>query len=347
MLFTNGFSQNNAIGIGIKWAGSLRWPNISKTISTPQRLGPYAAELVALDTAVSHILASIQGGGTGPPITVFSDCKSALQALNNPYPKSGQFLITQITLKVHEINMSQRSQVSFQWSPGHSEIPGNEQAHKLAQDATTVIPVHVDDPPLYPLLQSVALDEGRRLYLAPPPPWVKPPTGKFTHRIDKALPGKHTETLYKGRSKVEAGVLCQLRSGMCRLNGYLAKIGAAEWSMCECGRESESVDHFLFRCPQWLEQRESLFKLARKANRWGDLSFALGGWSSERKDGSPQSWKPTQEMVSATIKFAMATNRLSDKREESEREPRAEGFADDVETCTDEQVPHAEEDLSA
>ena len=100
---------------------------------------------------------------------------------------------------------------------------------------------------------------------------------------------------------------------MCRLNGYLAKIGAAESGMCECGRESESVDHFLFRCPQWLEQRQSLFKLARKANRWGDLSFALGGWSSERKDGSLQSWKPTQEMVSATIKFAMATNRLSDR----------------------------------
>lgn len=181
---------------------------------------------------------------------------------------------------------SQLSHVSLQWSPGHSEIPGNEQAHKLAQDATTVTPVHNEGLPTYPILQSVALDEGQRLYLASLPPWDKPPTGKYTHRIDKALPGKHTETLYKGRSKAEAGVLCQLRSGMCRLNSYLAKIGVAESDICECGRESESVDHFLFRCPQWLEQRQSLFKLARKANRWGDLSFALGGWSSERKDGS-------------------------------------------------------------
>ena len=250
VVFTDGSARNNAIGIGIKWTGSLRWPNISKTISTPQRLNLYTTKLVALDTTVSHILASIQGGGTGPPITIFPDCKGAFQALNNPYPKSGQFFITQITLKVHEINMSQQSQISFQWSPGHSEIPGNEQAHKLAQDITTVIPVHVNDFSLYPLLQSVALEEGRRLYLTPPPPWVKPPTGKFTHQIDKALPGKHTEALYKERSKVEAGVLCQLRSGMCRLNGYLAKIGAAETDMCEYGRELESVDHFLFRCPR-------------------------------------------------------------------------------------------------
>lgn len=113
-------------------------------------------------------------------------------------------------------------------------------------------------------------------------------------------------------------MLCQLRSGMCRLNGYLAKIGAVETDICECGRESETVDHFLFRCPQWLEQRQTLFNLARKANRWGDLSLALGGLSNERKDGMLLDWKPSQEIVSATIKFAIATHRLSDQKEEIE-----------------------------
>ena len=174
----------------------------------------------------------MQRGNTGPPVTIFSDCKSALQALSNPYPRSGQFLITRITLKVHEINMFQQSQINFQWSPGHSEISGNEQAHKLAQDATTIAPARTDDSSHYPLLQTVALEKGRKLYLTPPPPWTKLAIGKFTHRIDKALPGKHIEKLYKGRSRLEASVLCQLRSGMCRLNGYLAKIGAVETDIC-------------------------------------------------------------------------------------------------------------------
>ncbi len=57
-----------------------------------------------------------------------------------------------------------------------------------------------------------------------------------------------------------------------------------------------------------------------------------------------QSWKPTQEMVSATIKFAMATNRLSNKKKERELEPRAKGYADEDEIGRDEQDPHAEED---
>lgn len=51
------------------------------------------------------------------------------------------------------------------------------------------------------------------------------------------------------------------------------------------------------------------------------LSFALGDWSNERKDGTLHSWKPSQEMVSATIKFAIATNRWSDKKEERELSP--------------------------
>lgn len=126
---------------------------------------------------------------------------------------------------MHEINISQQSQVGFEWNPGHSKIPGNDQAHLLAQNATKIAPAHTKNPFLYPLLQSVALAKGRKLYLAPPLPWVKPSTEKFTHRIGTALPGKHTETLYRRRTKTEAKVLCQLRSGMCRLNGYLAKIG--------------------------------------------------------------------------------------------------------------------------
>lgn len=126
-------------------------------------------------------------------------------------------------------------------------------------------------------------------------------------------------------------MLCKLKSGMCRFSGYLAKIRAVETNICECGRESECVDHFLFRCPQWLKQGQTLFNLARKANRWVDLSFALGGWSSKRKDGTLQGWKPSQEMVSATIKFAIATHRLSDKKEERKPKPRDGRFADEDE----------------
>lgn len=47
----------------------------------------------------------------------------------------------------------------------------------------------------------------------------------------------------------------------------------------------------------------------------------------------------------ARINFAIAINRLSDKREERERELRAEGSTDEDNICRDEQVSHAEEGL--
>ena len=93
---------------------------------------------------------------------------------------------------------------------------------------------------------------------------------------------------------------------------------------CRCKRGSETVDQFLFRCPRWSNLRQEVKRLA--ANCWGDLSYALGGWSSERKDGPLDRWTSHTAMVSATINFAIATGRLEDRsiergeEEESEEE---------------------------
>lgn len=130
--FTDGSVQNDRLGIGMHWRGSIKWPEISRTISTPKTMDAHAAKPVAIDLAVSKLLYSIQCGGTGPPITIFTDSQGALQALRNLHARSGQFLLTQITLKVHEINTSNRSFVTLEWSPDHSHIPGNDRAHRLA-----------------------------------------------------------------------------------------------------------------------------------------------------------------------------------------------------------------------
>ncbi len=78
----------------------------------------------------------------------------------------------------------------------------------------------------------------------------------------------------------------------------------------------ELVDHFLFRCPRWINFRGEIRRLA--GHRWGDTSYLLGGWSGEQKDGTLAKWRPTNEMLTATINFAIATVRLEDRREERE-----------------------------
>jgi len=51
--------------------------------------------------------------------------------------------------------------------------------------------------------------------------------GRYSKRIDTALPGKHTRLLYDHLSQKEAGVLAQLRTGIVKLNIYLYQIIAA------------------------------------------------------------------------------------------------------------------------
>ena len=116
------------------------------------------------------------------------------------------------------------------------------------------------------------------------------------------------------KPKHQAAILCQLRTGICRLNRYLGVIGAASSTQCKCEKGVETVDHFLFRCPLWTEYRQEIRRLA--GPRWGDTSYLLGGWSGPQKDGPFEKWKPNTEMINATIKFALSTARLNDNRDE-------------------------------
>src|SRR3954464_7876139 len=124
---------------------------------------------------------------------------------------------------------------------------------------------------------------------------TKVSTGQFTKAIDKALPQGHTKRLYNNLSQKEAAILAQLRTGRCRLNGYLAKINASPSELCSCGRP-ETVKHFLIECPRWVHERQQLKQVA--GTRWTDLSYLLGGWSGKELpngqylDGPRKNWKP-------------------------------------------------------
>jgi hypothetical protein len=128
--------------------------------------------------------------------------------------------------------------------------------------------------------------------------------GKFSKKVDAALPGKHTRLLYDGLSRREASVLAQLRTGMARLNGYLFRISIAASQQCACGQAIETVEHFLFRCTKWTAHRTEMLQCTETLR--GNLSFYLGGQSPS----DDAKWTPNMQAVHATIRFAMATGRL-------------------------------------
>ena len=92
----------------------------------------------------------------------------------------------------------------------------------------------------------------------------------------------------------------QLRTGKTFLKEYMHKPKASETALCDRGC-IVSTPHFLFSCSRWEQQRAKLRQQHR--GRFGDLSYALGGYSS-RQEGSQSidrpinHWKPNMDVVS-------------------------------------------------
>jgi hypothetical protein len=143
--------------------------------------------------------------------------------------------------------------------------------------------------------------------------------GQYTWKMDQALPGKHTLRLYGALTSDQAAILIQARTGHCRPNRYLARIGLVESALCECERGEETIRHVILSCPRWAEERRELRIVAKE--RSGDVPFLLGGWGKKKDskgqlvDGPKEKWKPDLDVVKATIRFLEQTERLDYRRQ--------------------------------
>lgn len=138
--------------------------------------------------------------------------------------------------------------------------------------------------------------------------------GRYTYSIDSALPGRHMLHLYGALTREDAGILAQARTGHTHLRQYLARTRQIESAVCERGSGVESVKHVILQCPMWTSQRERLKKPA--GDRWGNVSFLLGGKSSRKDPRSGEfidgnKWRPNLDVVRATIAFMKSTGRFA------------------------------------
>lgn len=85
----------------------------------------------------------------------------------------------------------------------------------------------------------------------------------------------------------------------------------SESNICDCGQNEDTSRHLLLECQRWEEKRKVL--RPKVGNRWGDLSYMLGGWNSwkDRRgntlDGAQEKWKPVIPIVRAVAQFVLAT----------------------------------------
>ncbi|KAG6997033.1 RNA-directed DNA polymerase from mobile element jockey [Fusarium oxysporum f. sp. conglutinans] len=304
---TSSSARNDLVGMG----GTVRIPislaragkiieTFSVTLGTTEEHNPYTAELAAIARGLKYLPEMKYR-----VVVILTSNRSAAQAIGNPRQQSGQGHIREIYDAIEKLK-GDMNRVRLIWLPSDSELKIQRIAKMSARHATEpyVTPRIGTSKAKTTILSRTRADLRRERKL---PDGV----GRHSRKVDSALPCKHIRLLYDQLPWKEASVLAQLRTGMARLNGYLYQIGAAVTDECPCGQAKETVEHFLFRCVKWMAQRKEMMLQCVEEKR-GNLSFHLGGKAAS--DG--QKWTPNMEAVRATIRFAIATGHLEQRRQQ-------------------------------
>ena len=265
------------------------------TIGPKEKFNPYFAELIAISTALRNLAALPIRNRV---INILTGNLSALQVIHNPKQQSGQAYTRQIYESASKLKDT-GSQIIAIWAPALEEVSIKAKAKAMAKQATARgKEAQERRPSAKATVLRQAIAEHRQ--------W-KPieRVGKYTRKLDAALPGKHTYLLYNSFKRAGASTLAQLRTGMIQLNGYLHRIGASETDQCTCGQATETVEHFLFRCSRWDQYRDRMRQ--QSETKMGCLSFFLGG----KAPTDPDSWKPSIAAVRAAVQYTIATGRLA------------------------------------
>jgi hypothetical protein len=247
-------------------------------------------------------------GLLGRQITILTSNQAALLAVSQPKQQSGQTSIAQVYDAIRTLRQG-GNRVRIAWVPTQ-EFELGKKAKGAARQAT-----EQGRTPRGQAYQAKSTTVNRVRAKQRGKEALPEGVGKYSTRMDTALPGKHTRILYDSFNRLGASTLAQLRTGMARLNGYLHRIGAAESDQCACGQARETVEHFLFRCTKWSTYRAQM--LQQTDTRRGSLSYYLGG----RAASDPQHWTPNMDAVRATVKYAIATGRLKAELEQRPSRP--------------------------
>ena len=190
--------------------------------------------------------------GEQPPshIVIFTDSKSALQALET-FSDNSHRDIGELAKAIDNLLVSYDTSVTLQWIPGHSDIPGNEYADKLAKEGTQ------KDQPSKPCSNStvkqILRNNFREVWFNR---WATGSTGRMMYsEMNKPRPHDKINSL----SRPDQCIIFQFRTGHCKLNSHLNRFNPEHPPLCRnCNHPYETVQHVLFDCQKLENYRKEL-----------------------------------------------------------------------------------------
>ena len=211
----------------------------------------YEAEIKAIRTAIELAHQSFDLNEHAPnDLIIFTDSKSALQAMENMQSNTNNEMINLIKAS-HNLLSSYDVQITMQWIPGHTSIPGNEHADKLAKEGASK--EQTDKPCDNNTVKQILKNNFKEKWLIS---WATGQTGRIMYQeMNKPNPHDSINTL----SRKEQCTIFQLRTGHNKLNAHLNRINPQIAPVCRgCGYPYETVSHVLFDCERMKNHRKDL-----------------------------------------------------------------------------------------
>ena len=234
-IYTDGSKSEHGVGFAIISPGS------QVQHSLPNEASVYTAELVALKYALDLVKDTNERS-----TTIFSDSRSALEAIQDFYPRNP--IVREIQKKTDKLIRKGKA-VTFCWIPAHVGVPGNEKADKAAKEAIKSNQAR-DRIPIkdyHPSLKKMIWRRWQNLWN------VEPMTNKLKNIKNEVNPWKQ-----EAKDRETEVMIARLRIGHTRLTHcHLMEKPNGEPSRCNNCQVELTIRHIFEECPQISEARRA------------------------------------------------------------------------------------------
>lgn len=214
----------------------------------------FDAELVACLEACNRMKQLIQSCPSVTDCWVFLDNAAAIRRLTHLQPGPGQTH----AIRLHRLAgclQNHRIRLHVHWSPGHTRIPGNETADRLAK-AGSLLP---SSPPHDLVTYAYLRRQMREQALVA---WKRDWEHRKTALRYHGTPTKKLDPMFATAPKRNSSRVVQVRSGHGYFNSYLFDKSRSQIQTpgCPCGNRRQTPEHLVLHCLR--------YKAARRQFLW-------------------------------------------------------------------------------